>query len=311
MLLSAINHYQQDFDLLLSYLSNFTNQNGLMCWQQVLPEGTTTIIPTPDPPGAGMTSATDGDLDIAHALLIASEKWTHRPDSKGMAVPADYKQRALKIMDSIWKHTVNDKLKSLYLGDWVSPTDAKYSNVTRVSDFNLLAIYTFAKYDKSHNWTALLDNLISILYQLFDKGGKGLFPDFAVFDENIVRWVPVKGQILETEYDGCYSYNACRVPWRIAAYYKATKDPRVEPILRWFADWGTKLMPKNIYSGYNLQCEPLNNYNSLAFIMPIWSAIHVTKSAGAEKFYLNAMSLETDPGYFEEAILNLCLSQCF
>lgn len=316
MLLAVYNHYQQDLDLLIRFLDNQMNRNGLMCWQEVLPSGSTNVIPTPEPPGAGLTSATDGDLDIAHALVLASEKWTHQPDERGMAVPARYMDRARRIMNSIWNHTVDANKLFFYLGDWVTPEDAKYSRVTRVSDFNLLAIYTFMRHDTAHNWKGLLDNLINILVQLFESNRKtGFFPDFATLDKD-GKWRPVTGQILETEYDGCYSYNACRVPWRIAAYYKATRDHRVEPILRWYAKFAGyghegRQGPKKIVSGYTLDGQPLNDYQSAAFLMPMWTCLHVLNDPTAERFYLEAMACNEDSGYFEDAIMNLCVSQCF
>lgn len=111
MLLSVYNNNRPDFDGFLRYFDLFVNKKGLMGWQQVKTP-TMTIIPSPE---GGTNSATDGDIDIAHALWLAGDKWSM----------ADYHSRAITLCRAIFEHTVNKDLWCLTLGDWVTKNDKK------------------------------------------------------------------------------------------------------------------------------------------------------------------------------------------
>src|SRR5260370_1058109 len=78
---------------------------------------------------------------------------------------------------------------------------------------------------------------------------------------------------LESQYDGVYNFNACRVPWRGAADYLTSGDSRaanfLTPINRLIRST-TGNNPDNISAGYNLAGEdlPKRNFEALCFIAP-------------------------------------------
>jgi hypothetical protein len=84
---------------------------------------------------------------------------------------------------------------------------------------------------------------------------------------------PVQPNYLESKYDGVYNFNACRVPWHIAADYLVSGDPRAAAFLSRINTWiqaTTKGNPDNISAGYNLSGEDLPHryFEALCFICP-------------------------------------------
>src|SRR5436190_16277554 len=65
----------------------------------------------------GADSATDGDMDIAYALLLADKQW-------GSGGTINYLASAKSIINAIMQGDVNQSLWNLKLGDWATGTDA-------------------------------------------------------------------------------------------------------------------------------------------------------------------------------------------
>ena len=70
MLIAVLHGNQTDFDGLLSFFLSFRNGHGLMKWQ-VRQNGSGTLYVDED----ANDCATDGDIDIATALFLASRNW--------------------------------------------------------------------------------------------------------------------------------------------------------------------------------------------------------------------------------------------
>ena len=154
-------------------------------------------------------SATDGDMDIAYALLLADKQW-------GSLGAINYKEEALSRIKAIYKEDVNKTDFNLLIGDQAEQNDTH----TRPSDFMPAHIKAFKSVDTANasGWQKVIDRIYSIVQYQYEKGGSaetGLMPDFMVKEGG--NWVPVKGVYIESINDGDYSYNACRVPWRLGA----------------------------------------------------------------------------------------------
>lgn len=87
---------QKSFDQLTRYYlaHRISADNPLMSWRQNQKNGK--MVSTK----AEQTSATDGDLDIAYALILADEKWGSKGDLK-------YNQLANRLLNAIKKHEIN------------------------------------------------------------------------------------------------------------------------------------------------------------------------------------------------------------
>ncbi len=262
MVLSAQFSERPLFDELYRYYRAHPSVNApnLMAWKQVLRDGRMVDV-------RGSDSATDGDMDIAYGLLLAHKRW-------GSTGPINYRARALAVMREVLRHDVNAKYGNLTPGDWATGRDARH---TRTSDFMLSHLLAFARADSENSsaWRRTYRTTVAIARQgMRPKSASPILPDFMVRKKS-GRWVPVRGEYLETKHDGDLNYNACRTSWRIASAYllqgrkSLVKAQRKQ--LRWIKK-ATKGDPRKIKAGYYVRNgrpgQPYANYSDLAFAAP-------------------------------------------
>lgn len=155
--------------------------------------------------GSGM--ATDADEDIALMLLFADSLarkgvWQPHTGPKG----ADYRKRALEMINSIWASAVVD-------GRYLAP-GAGWGGKEFVNPgyFSPASYRIFAKVDPAHNWKGVIDQSYQTLFA--NPGAeRGLLPDWMVptgafFDGSLGYNAFRKGQ-------SCYK-DGIRVQWRLA-----------------------------------------------------------------------------------------------
>ena len=258
---------------------------ALMAWQQVKIAGA--IVDNPD---GGNDSATDGDLDIAYALLLADQQW-------GSAGSINYGAAARTCIRAIMSKEVNQSEGIMKLGDWAANADPKYGQATRSSDFMPSHFKIFAAFDPAYasKWNHVFDKTRSIVnYQYLSGGSKstGLMPDF--FRKNASgHYVPVSGNFLEDEHDGDYDYNACRTPWRLAMDYLIGGRDTLKYQLTVLNSWikaKTSGAPLKVKAGYYVRNGPNGSayvdYNDLCFECPF--AVSAMISSGNQA-WLNAL----------------------
>lgn len=220
------------------------------------------------------SSATDGDIDIAYSLLLADAQW-----GSGGEIP--YREAALDIIKAIREQEINAISYSVLLSNDVDRDSKDYFD-TRSSDFMPDHFRAFRAASGDAAWDSVTDNgyrLFQYLQNVYSPEA-GLVPDFiknirigAPFSNENVHAVPAQPHYLESSRDGVYNFNACRVPWHIAADYLLYGDPRaaafLEKINRWIRST-TKEDPDNISAGYTLSGEDIRsrNYEALCFIAP-------------------------------------------
>src|SRR6056297_910354 len=185
---------------------------SLMAWKQLEvtdEEGNIQIIDVED-----NDSATDGDMDIAYALIMADNQW-------GSDGEINYREEGIKCIQAIYQESVNKEDWIILMGDWVNKIkdeNPQYYRATRGSDIMLDHIRLFAAVDQENveGWQKVYDQTVEIIaYNLEEWSvNTGLLPDFLEKNEQ-GHFVPAEGTLLETENDGDYNWNACRVPWRI------------------------------------------------------------------------------------------------
>ncbi len=229
----------------------------LMAWKQV--EGCTDLVP------GGTHSATDGDVDIAYALLLADRQW-------GSDGAIDYHQEALKVIAALKAKVVNQQTYTLLLGDWVSASDSRYYNGTRSSDFMLDHLRVYAAATGDAEWTRVADATYTLIAGMQSKYSPktGLLPDF--IQDIDTTPAPAQPNYLESGSDGRYAYNACRAPWRIAIDYVLNGDQRALAALKPINSWvraSAAGKPQNIYGGYQLDGTAAADAFSIAFAAPL------------------------------------------
>lgn len=211
---------------------------------------------------AGGDSATDGDLDIAHALLLADRQW-------GSTGAIDYVGEARRMIAAIDRSEINGDTRLPLLGDWArGPT---YLNVTRPSDFMPDHFRGFARVSGQRAWMASIDVAYDLVVRLQKEHSAtaGLVPDF-VLDTHTTPRVP-DGKFLESANDGSYSWNACRVPWRLGADVVLSGDERGRAALAKmsaFIRGKVGGQPARIAEGYRLDGSEISGAGSAAFVAP-------------------------------------------
>lgn len=294
------------FDNLYRYYQAFPSviTAPLMGWQQVAFGDE--IIPNPK---GGDDSATDGDLDIAFALLLADKQW----GSNNGPGSIDYLMRARQMMTGILAGDVNSQISILKLGDWVEDNDPKFGKATRPSDFMLNHLRNFSASSKDLTWDPVLNKAYSIINELFTNYSPetGLMPDFSENEEG--GYIPARKSFLERKEDGDFSWNACRTPWRIATDFILSGDSRAMDQLTKLNSWirlQTKNKPSRIKAGYELNGKAIVDYGDLAFSTPfaVSAMINEQNQNWLNKLWDFTSSEPTsETNYFNNTIRLLCL----
>jgi|SRR5450432_585834 len=157
----------------------------------------------------GTGSATDGDEDMAWALLMASDQWSS----------TTYLAAAQKMINAMYGFSVFPD-GSLQNGDHWQDTDAMNT------DYFSPAYYrVFAKATNNSGWAgSVIDKNYAHLAAV--TGTDGLVPDQSNLEDSLVQ--------SSTTCPNCkpnYGYDACRMPWRIAMDYCFNNEPRAKTYL--------------------------------------------------------------------------------
>jgi endo-1,4-beta-D-glucanase Y len=179
----------------------------------------------------GDNTATDGDLDIAYALLLADKAW-------GSAGGIDYRAAALATIGAILEHEVSAAGDFLMLGDWAATSDEKrFRTATRTSDFMLSHLKAFADASGDARWLAVRDRAYAIIETITRKfsARTALMPDFIVDAGKAPK--PAPANFMEGESDGDFSWNAARYPWRVGLDYLLHGEARAQAALAGLNKW--------------------------------------------------------------------------
>lgn len=247
--------------------ANMQQPNGLLTWKHQ-PQ-----VPTAE---RDMGTASDADEDSALALLFASRKWKQ----------PSYATAAQKIMDGIWVNEVAIVQGKPYLsaGNWANGDSAITINPSYLSP----ATYRiFAKVDKKHNWQGLVDTSYDVLNKCtqnnLDKTVGVLPPAWCSIDKQTLEVrTTTSPQPTGTE----YSYDALRVPFRIALDYRWNKDPRAKTYLtslvildqKWNND-------KKLINAYQHDGSEWENYESVTAYSGDIGYFMVTNPRTADQIY--------------------------
>ena len=252
----------------------------------------------------GADSATDGDLDIAYALLLADTLW-------GSSGEINYRQAAELVISDIMEYDVSHEHNILRLGDWAHDVEKndKYYSATRASDFIMQYFPVFYEVSGDERWMQLYNNTYGIINHFVEKYQTGLLPDFIIEDSS-GEWIPAPANFLENENDGVYEYNSCRVPWRISTDALVGKNADAkkyaETVNAFFVkETGGK--PGKIMAGYTPDGKAVADWDDLCFTAPLMLS---AAAAGDTKWHDAVRKEVLDTGvdsYFGNTIAMLCL----
>lgn len=205
--------------------------------------------------------ATDADQDIAYALYLAYEQWRD---------PA-YLEAAKDIVRDIWNIETKEVNGIRYVGagNWaVKEANGIIINPSYLAPYQYRVFGTF---DTEHDWLSLVDSSYRALELC--SGDLGLAMDWCKLDQhgNIVS-----GYVFGTKDGSIHSYDALRVPYRVAMDYKLNAEPRALEFLKKDSvsrgDWkkyGKVFAVYDQYGNHRGNDESLANYGALLVSMDI------------------------------------------
>ena len=202
-------------------------------------------------------NAMDGDLDIAMALLMADRQW-------GSGGAVNYKAEGLKTIAALKRHNMHPDGHTKGLPN---------QNNSRTSDYMITHFKAFKRASGDPYWDLATDRAFGLLELMQTKHAPatGLLPDF-IIKLDTADPVPSPGWVADNnENEGYYFWNACRIPWRMAADHVTSGDPRSKAVASRLTEFflrASEGRPGQIQSGYKLDGKGLSTYAAPAFIGP-------------------------------------------
>lgn len=250
LLRSLIMNDRKTFDLVYAWSkNNLQRQDSLFAWLWGKnSNGEYKILDT--------NSASDADVDIAFALILAYEKFNC----------TQYLQEAVSIIKSIWDKETKKIGNYLVLMPGANQTTEEKIEINP-SYFSPYAFRYFQKYDDLHDWNSLIDSSYYYLDVVMSKTQTHLPPN----------WFSIEsGQIvLADSPKSDFSYDAIRVFPRIYLDYLKTNEQRALPILekvKFFIEkWNTD---KTFYTNYKASGQLRDKVQfkgSIAILVPVIS----------------------------------------
>jgi endo-1,4-beta-D-glucanase Y len=252
MILAVYMDDQVLFDGLWKYEQIHLDGNGLMNWE-IGPDGNTT--------SGGTGAATDGDEDMAWALVMADRQW----GGKG-TLSDTYLANAKKLIDLIWKYEVDHTRKEMLKpGDQWGDVD-----VTNPSYFAPAYFHVFGQVTgKVDDWNKVIvanyDILERSLNATSGNATNGLVP----------AWCDSSGA-LTTAYSGSpkhFQNDSTRTPFRVGQDYCYFGEPRAKSYLEKITSFYVGIGVSKIVDGYDLNGTPrpekaVNGAQAASFVGP-------------------------------------------
>jgi endo-1,4-beta-D-glucanase Y len=236
----------------------------LMSW--VVPKNGSKAV-KPQPP------ATDGDMDMAYALLLAYDQWGDEANNHYLA---DAKT-VIAAMETVFitKGAATSKFyPRLNIGDHDHLNSGAPENkpdMTRPSDFIVDHMRAFGKASGHSVWMDVENGSLSILQGVRNQT-TGLVPDFVVADPPVPS---ATGTADEQVCYACFSYNSCRVPWRQAVAIVQYGVPGSRDVADKMVTWARgkyKDDPNTMGSDFSLAGAPKSADGDSAFTSPMIAA---------------------------------------
>ncbi len=212
------------------------------------------------------SSAADGDMDIAYALLLAHYQW-------GSGGSINYLQEAKDMITrGIKASLIHPSSLRVMMGDWDNN-----ALETRSSDWMTAHLRAYQKATGDVFW----DNVANSVYQMIDQlntNNLGILPDFV--DGNPAR--PDANNATGEPNSQDYYWNACRTPMRISTDFAHYGTEAAKTQSNRFVNWAKTDIGTNFgrfASGYNVNGQVVGSrYGPAAFVAPLVVA-SITNSA--------------------------------
>jgi endo-1,4-beta-D-glucanase Y len=231
MIIAAYMGDKSTFDGLYKFYKSKVQGHGMMAWR-------TTCGGISD---GG--SASDGDLDVAFSMVVASWQWGE-----------SYKTEAVKIINTVKKLIVNCSGTSVISGGMGGSSTYGGCQETDISYHTPAFFRCFADITDDKAWSKLADDTYTLLNNGADET-TGLIPD----------WQTLSGAAAGGRIHS-YGFDACRAPWRIALDYLWNGNEKAKEWCTKISSWAYKIGPQNIKDGYNLNGTATGRNHNMAYV---------------------------------------------
>ena len=225
--------------------------------------------------------ATDADLDAAHALLVAAERFGEQR----------YRAEALRIAQAVMRSETADTALGplLVAGPWARSEPYKVNP----SYFSPLALTALAEETGDHRWEEVLRTSYELTARLTDKP-PALPPDWVELRRPVVLDpVPPPGNAGEA----AYGYDAARVPVRMAAACEPEGAELAARLWPFLGRQGTGLAAR-----YRLDGGALGERHALSAVAASAAGYAAGEGAAGERLLERAQALEREfPTYYGAA----------
>ncbi len=264
---SATTSYQTQFDKLWNFYQASADANGLMNWKMGNLDPSTVW---------GKGAATDAEMDVAAALIMASYQFDdskYRDAAAGLLAKvraAEFETNGLHKPGDAW----NDKKNPSY----VSPA---YYKLFREVDT-----------DGADFWDLAYEANMALLETNSKENSTGLFDN----------WSNASG----TGLDGYYGYDASRTPWRLAQDWYWFADSRTYTMLNKLGKWANGKTPSAVSGSISRSGGMGSDHNS-TFVATLMASLVTTSDhqAKLDAYWKEAMALG-DENYFNMSLKLLC-----
>jgi endo-1,4-beta-D-glucanase Y len=236
MTLAVYLNDQSLFDNLWKYEQRWMQTNGLMNWE-INPQGTA-------PSGTG--AATDGDEDMAFALVMADRRWGGRG-----ALADTYLNYARRQIDLIWALEVDHNL-----GDVLKPGDQFVDgSIINISYFAPAYYRIFGQVSgKPADWAKVVESSYRVLQATLNSANgnasNGLVPAWST-----PAGVPMAPAGKPTH----HQLDSCRTPFRIAQDFCWFNERRAQDYLQKISGFYAGIGATRLVDGYALGGAPMPN----------------------------------------------------
>jgi endo-1,4-beta-D-glucanase Y len=251
------------FDKLYKYVKYYRtkNKDGLMPW---IIDGSGTVT--------NSYNATDGDQDIAVALVFASKRWGS----------PYYSTEASAYINTIYRTCITSE-------GYVKPGSA-YGGANEMdpSYFSTAWYRIFADQTGDQRWFTVIEKCFEVSRKIHNRYPSGLIPDWCNSDG--AAPTNPSGNRTHTHW-----YDASRYSWRMAIDYCWFGDTRAQIYSNYMTDFFRNNGGiKNVKDGYNLNGSVYGKYHNAAFVAPIAAGAMVHwDNSFAQEAYNETIALYT------------------
>jgi uncharacterized repeat protein (TIGR02543 family) len=276
---NATNNTQGQFDKMWNYYKNNENGNGLMNWEIT---GYSTV--------SGSNGATDADLDVALALMMAYKQWGN----------STYLTNAQTLISAIYNKEVNSGLLSPGDG-WNEGGISGWTNDYNPSYFSTAALEIF-KNDQAtgSDWANVLTTNFALVAKNTAQSSVGLPSNWC----NTSSGAPTSG----TTTVG-FNYDAIRTPYRLALGYAWFGHTQAHKMDSTIANWAVNSSPisgnpASVVDGYSVSGAATGTYNIATFVGALGTAGMVDSKfqSWVNSSYSRLMSGADGTGYFNSSL---------